>query len=87
MVGHLFSLIISLLSNFTHIFHQKYSKKEFKILKNLKTYNEHKIKVHGDSKLVIEQMKGNWKVKATNLVPLWKEAHELLKDFKNIGPC
>lgn len=39
-----------------------------------------KIKIHGDSKLVIEQMKGKWKVKAPNLIPLWSKAQELIKD-------
>lgn len=54
-------------------------------LKNLsKEYREQTIKVHGDSKLVIEQMKGKWKVKAENLKPLWDEAQELIKDLKDI---
>jgi ribonuclease HI len=51
---------------------------------NLSKYKEHPIKVYGDSKLVIEQMKGNWKVKAANLLPLWQEAQELIKDFEHI---
>jgi ribonuclease HI len=42
------------------------------------------LKVYGDSKLVIEQMKGNWKVKAANLKPLWREATELAKQFSQI---
>lgn len=53
-------------------------------LKNLDKYKDQTIKVHGDSKLVIEQIKGKWKIKAENLIPLWKEAHELIKDFKDI---
>ena len=53
-------------------------------LKSLMKYREQSIKVHGDSKLVIEQMKGNWKVRAPNLIPLWKEANELIKNFKDI---
>jgi ribonuclease HI len=40
--------------------------------------------VHGDSKLVIEQMKGTWKVRAQNLVPYWTEAQTLSKKFKKI---
>ena len=47
-----------------------------------KIHKEQVIIVYGDSKLVIEQMKGNWKVKAENLKPLWKEAQELIKDLK-----
>jgi ribonuclease HI len=53
-------------------------------LKSLLCYSNQKIKVYGDSKLVIEQMKGNWKVKADNLKPLWKEAQELTKKFNDI---
>jgi ribonuclease HI len=53
-------------------------------LKNLVKYNERSISVYGDSKLVIEQMKGNWKVRAPNLLPLWNEAQTLIKDFKDI---
>jgi ribonuclease HI len=33
--------------------------------------------IKGDSKLVIEQMKGNYKVKAPHLIPLYKRAKEL----------
>jgi ribonuclease HI len=53
-------------------------------LKNLVCYKDCKIKVYGDSKLVIEQMKKNWKIKAIGLIPLWNEAQELIKDFKDI---
>jgi ribonuclease HI len=53
-------------------------------LKNLSKYSDKTIKVHGDSKLVIEQMNGKWQVKAENLKPLNKEAKELIKGFKNI---
>ncbi len=42
------------------------------------------LEVYGDSKLVVEQMKGNWKVKAPGLIPLWKEGQELTKKFKVI---
>ncbi len=52
-------------------------------LKNL-PISEHSVKVYGDSKLVIQQMKGIYKVKAENLKPLWKEAQELIKNFKKI---
>jgi ribonuclease HI len=45
-------------------------------------YSNSNITVYGDSKLVIEQMKGNWKVKSDNLIPLWKEAQELIKNLK-----
>lgn len=47
--------------------------------------NIEEITVKGDSKLVIEQMKGNWKVKASNLIPLWKEANILIKKFNKVN--
>lgn len=53
-------------------------------LKNLTKYKEYKIKVHGDSKLVIEQIKGAWKVKAAHLIPFWSKAQDIIKEFKNI---
>jgi len=56
-------------------------------LKYLSTFLEAEfmeIQVFGDSKLVIEQMNRSWKVKAQNLIPLWKEAHELAKVFKAV---
>lgn len=38
--------------------------------------------VYGDSKLVIEQVKGNWKVKSENLKPIHKEIRNLLNEYK-----
>lgn len=40
--------------------------------------------VRGDSKLVIEQMKGTWQVKAPGLIELNKKAKELSKKFKSV---
>ena len=37
--------------------------------------------IEGDSNLIIQQSKGNWKVKATNLAPLQKQANKLLWMF------
>jgi ribonuclease HI len=53
-------------------------------LESLSKYCDLPVKVHGDSKLVIEQMNGKWQVKAENLKPLNKKAKELSKEFKNI---
>lgn len=53
-------------------------------LKSLDKYKDSSIKIHGDSKLVIEQMSGKWKVNAENLKPLWIEARNLIKGFKDI---
>jgi len=40
--------------------------------------------VKGDSKLVIEQMLGNWKVSKEHLKPLWTKATNLSKEFPHI---
>ena len=37
--------------------------------------------VYGDSKLVIEQIKGNWNVKSENLKPIYNEIKELLDKY------
>ena len=38
------------------------------------------LKIYGDSKLVVCQIKGEYKVKATNLISLHQQCMELLKD-------
>eukprot|EP00210_Caulerpa_lentillifera_P002793 g2668.t1 len=42
------------------------------------------LKVYGDSKLVIEQMQGNWAVKSPKLRPLHAQATELVRCFDSI---
>jgi ribonuclease HI len=42
------------------------------------------VSVYGDSLLVINQMKGLWKVKAKNLLPLYNDAKECAMLFENI---
>ncbi len=37
------------------------------------------VRIYGDSKLVISQMKGEWKVRKPHLELLWREARELAK--------
>ena len=37
------------------------------------------VRIYGDSKLVISQMKGEWKVRQPHLELLWREARELAK--------
>ena len=39
-----------------------------------------RIKVLGDSKLVVEQINGNWACRSDRMIPLWREAKELLED-------
>jgi len=41
-------------------------------------YNIRKINVFGDSKLAVEQINGNWKVKSTNIKPLYDEIMSLV---------
>lgn len=46
--------------------------------------NKEKICVYGDSKLVIEQMSGNWQMRNGFYIPVAKEALTLLKSFSKI---
>ena len=41
------------------------------------------VTVRMDSKLVVEQISGNWKIKEPTLKPQAAKAHALLKDFKS----
>ena len=41
-------------------------------------YNIRKINVFGDSKLAVEQVNGNWKVKSANIKPLYDEIISLV---------
>jgi ribonuclease HI len=43
-----------------------------------------KVEIFGDSKLVVSQINGVWKVKNANMIPLVKEAKEL---FPKFGSC
>jgi ribonuclease HI len=40
--------------------------------------------IHGDSKLVINQINGTWKVKNIRMIPLVEQANQLLKRFGNV---
>lgn len=40
-----------------------------------------KVTIYGDSKLVINQVNGTWKVKNANMVPLVRKTKELLRQF------
>ena len=46
--------------------------------------NVKELKVYGDSKLVIEQFNGNWKLKSKNLKDLYSQAQILQKKFDKI---
>jgi len=47
-------------------------------------YNDEKIIFFGDSKLVIEQMFGSWKMRGGFYIPIALKAKQLLKKFTNI---
>lgn len=53
-------------------------------LEKLYPYRQRSVIVHGDSKLVIEQMNGKWKVNAENLKPLFSRAIGLTSLFRDI---
>jgi ribonuclease H / adenosylcobalamin/alpha-ribazole phosphatase len=42
------------------------------------------LRVHGDSALVIQQLKGEWKVKAAHLVPLIRQVHEAIRGLQRV---
>jgi ribonuclease HI len=44
-----------------------------------------RVRVRADSKLVIEQMKGTWKVRQPHLVPLHQEAKRLARLFERVS--
>ena len=41
--------------------------------------------IHGDSKLVLEQLAGRWKVKNVGLAPLHRQASGLLGEFSSVS--
>jgi ribonuclease HI len=53
-------------------------------LSQLKRLNINKVIVKGDSMLVINHMTGNYKVKSPQLMPLYNEAKEIIKDIRDI---
>ncbi len=50
-------------------------------LKAVKDWNPDRLEVYLDSKLVVEQVTGRWKVKEPDLKELHKQASELLQEF------
>lgn len=46
--------------------------------------NVEDLKVYGDSKLVVEQFNGNWKLKSENLKSIYEQSQKLKKRFKTI---
>ena len=53
-------------------------------LSELKALGAEDIKVRTDSELVFFQLKGEYKVKHENMIPLYEEALKLIKSFKKV---
>ncbi len=53
-------------------------------IQKLSAHENKEINVYGDSRLVIEQVQGNWKINAINLQPLCEESKILASRFKKI---
>ncbi|MFB6215899.1 MAG: ribonuclease HI family protein, partial [Candidatus Aenigmatarchaeota archaeon] len=53
-------------------------------LSKVRSENE-KVVVNSDSRLVVNQMSGKWKVKSQNLQPLHTEVKELAEGFKEVS--
>ena len=53
-------------------------------LKAVKEWKPDRLEIYLDSKLVVEQLNGGWKIKARELMPLHVEAKDLLKQFPDV---
>ena len=53
-------------------------------LKAVADWKPVRLEVYLDSKLVVEQMNGAWKIKAQELMPLQRQAKELLSRFPEV---
>lgn len=53
-------------------------------LKAVADWKPDRLEVYLDSKLVVEQMNGAWKIKAPELMPLQIEAKKLIKEFPQV---
>jgi ribonuclease HI len=47
-------------------------------------YNDQKIIIRGDSQLVINQIKGKYKVRAVKIIPLYQKVKSIISKFKDI---
>ncbi len=53
-------------------------------LKAAKDWKPDRLEVYLDSKLVVEQMNGRYRIKAPELIPLHQKATELLREFPEV---
>jgi ribonuclease HI len=54
-------------------------------LKAVSDWKPDRLEVYLDSKLVVEQMNGRYKVKSPELAPLFKRASDLVKQFPEVS--
>jgi ribonuclease HI len=53
-------------------------------LKAVKEWKPDRLEVYLDSKLVVEQMNGGYRIKAAELLPLHKQAQELIRELPEV---
>ncbi len=53
-------------------------------LKAVKDWKPDRLEVYLDSKLVVEQMNGRYRIKAPELIPLHQKATELMRGFPEV---
>lgn len=53
-------------------------------LKKVLEITQGKVKVYSDSRLVVNQAEGNWKVKSEEIKPLVEEVRSLAEDFESV---
>ncbi len=51
---------------------------------NIKSLNQVDIELHSDSKLVVNQINGNYKIKSPNMYELNQKVQDLIKNFKSV---
>ncbi len=56
-----------------------------KALEMATNYTDGRIKVFSDSKLLVRQLQGEWRVKSDNIKPLFKEVKRLTKNFGSVS--
>ena len=54
-------------------------------LEAVRDWKPDRLEIYLDSKLVVEQMNGRYKIKAPELVPLHRRASALLRDFPDVA--
>lgn len=54
-------------------------------LKAVSEWKPDRVELYLDSKLVVEQMNGRYRVKSAELAPLFKEANDFLKRFPEVS--